>query len=80
MQDDFAKWIPSYPVKLKETSETHVVFTKDFSLSFTEAGMNLHRQLTRVFIQLVKIYNGIMTQAPLIAQKRAEWQKQPPAE
>ena len=71
VQDDFTNWIPSYPMKTRETWETNVVLTK-ISSSFTDAGKNLHRVS---LLKLVKIHNGITTQAPPIAQNGTEWLK-----
>ena len=50
------------------------------SFSATEAGKNLHIQFQRVFFKPVKIYFGIITQAPLVPQKRREWQIEPSAQ
>ena len=47
VQDDFANWIQSYPMKNERYIGHHDVFTK-ISCSVTEAGKNLHRQAERV--------------------------------
>ena len=72
-----ARWLheldPELSNEHKRNIGNNVVFTK-FSFCVTEAGKNLHTQFQRVFFKPVKIYFGIITQAPLVPQKRRELQ------
>ena len=75
-----ARWLFELDPELSDGNKrnigNNVVFTK-ISFCVTEAGKNLHTQFQRVFFKPVKIDNGIITQAPLVPQKRREWQKEP---
>ena len=77
LQDDFANWIQSYPMETKETSETMSCLQNFLFPSQKPERIYTHTQFQRVFLKPVKIDNGIITQAPLVPQKRREWQKEP---
>ena len=52
-----------------------LIVQDDFHELDSEMRKNKHRHI----LKNVKIHNGIMTQAHLIAQKQTEWQKEPSA-
>ena len=78
VQDDLANWIHCDPMNTKETSETFscLLWFLPPSQSVREFTQTSPKSLSH----LVKICNGIMTQAHFIAQKRKEWQRMPSAE
>ena len=81
---DHGRWQNSHELDSKLSDEdiggmrNNVMFTKIYS-SVTEAEI-IAQTFPNNLLKLVKIYNGITTQALLIAQKRTEWQKEQFAE
>ena len=69
----------SYPMENKRNIGNIVLFPK-ISFSVTGAGKYSQGTIQKSLSKVVEVHNGTMTQAPYIAQKRTEWQKEPSAE
>ena len=75
----FTNWIQSFSMKNDRHMWDHCRVYNDFFLH-QRSWKWCTQTIPKSVWMLVKIYSGIMTQAPLAAQKRTEWQKEPSAE